>query len=47
MKTHAQYFINLETHWQMTIECVVVAKLSKALAWLSCARLRERPEFKA
>ena len=26
--------------------CVAVAKLSKALAWLSCARSRERPEFK-
>ena len=27
--------------------CVAVAKLSKALAWLSCARLRERPEFES
>ena len=26
-------------------ECVAVAKLSKALAWLSCVRSRERPEF--
>ena len=25
--------------------CVAVAKLSKALAWLSCALSRERPEF--
>ena len=25
--------------------CVAVAKLSKALAWLSCVRSRERPEF--
>ena len=27
--------------------CVAVAKLSKALAWLSCVRSRERPEFRA
>ena len=27
--------------------CVAAAKLSKALAWLSCVRSRERPEFYA
>ena len=27
--------------------CVAMAKLSMALAWLYCVRLRERPEFKA
>ena len=31
----------------LSLECVAVAKLSKALAWLSCARSRERPEFKS
>ena len=29
------------------LACVAVAKLSKALAWFSCVRSRERPEFKA
>ena len=28
------------------MRCVAVAKSSKALALLSCVRLRERPEFK-
>ena len=27
--------------------CVAMAKLSKALAWISSVRSRERPEFKA
>ena len=27
--------------------CVAVAKLCKALAWLSCVRSRERPKFNA
>ena len=27
--------------------CVAVVKLYKAMAWLSCVRSRERPEFKA
>ena len=43
--------MNVETmqvwHFSIATICVTVAKLSKELAWLSCVRSHERPEFEA
>ena len=42
-------FVHMTSHSEVNLNrlCVAVAKLSKALAWLSFVRSHERPEFKA